>query len=122
MRKTVRKYRTGYGYANWDSTVILSLVVLLLYCLVTVCYIVFTLVSGTCSTAWDSTSALVALALQSRKPDHLGHISVDVQSMATFREPVKIRVNEEGQVEMVFVYDKDGLSENWKKIEVNKEY
>ena len=122
FKTTVRKYRTGYGYASWDSTVILSLVVLLLYCLVTFSYIVFTLVSGTCSTAWDSTSALVALALQSRKPDHLGHIGVDVQSMATFREPVKIRVNEEGQVEMVFVYGKDGLSEEWKKIEVNKEY
>ncbi|KAF2856448.1 hypothetical protein T440DRAFT_512484 [Plenodomus tracheiphilus IPT5] len=44
----------GFGYGTRTTSVYLSITVILTYCVITISYIVYTLVTGVCSTAWNS--------------------------------------------------------------------
>jgi hypothetical protein len=122
---TTLKYtatRWGYGYNTDGTSTQLSIAVITLYCVVVSAYIVYILVTGSTSTAWNSAIELVALALQSRRPDYLGHIGVGLDSLETLKEGVGIRVNNNNEVELVFSHDRDFAAGNLRKIERNKEY
>jgi hypothetical protein len=112
----------GYGYGTAATSAYLSVAVITAYCIVTLIYIAYTLATGTSSTAWNSGIELVALALQSRRPDHLKHMSAGIDSMQTFREGVGIRVNEQDELELVFARDRDIDTRKLRKIERNKAY
>jgi hypothetical protein len=71
------------------------------------------------------------LALQSKEPGGLGHISVGLNSMETFRKGVGIKVssldnNHTGQpvekLELVFEGDEEGENRGLLKIERGKAY
>lgn len=113
---------SGYGYGSATTFHTLSMAVLTTYCTVVVVYLAYTLITGSTSTAWNSPIELVALALQSKKPDHLGHTSVGIDSIKTFQESVGIRVNQQDQVELVFAHDRDIEARGLRKIERNKAY
>ncbi|KAF2106647.1 hypothetical protein BDV96DRAFT_328299 [Lophiotrema nucula] len=113
---------SGYGYGITGATVILSLLVLFLYCTLVLAYLVTVLIRGETSTALDSPAELVALALQSKHPKHLGNTSVGIETMATFRAPVGIRVNTEDGFELVFKDDSRPDSSVLTKVESNKAY
>ena len=122
---TTFKYKTiqyGYGYGNPSTSVRLALVVITTYCMVTSGYMVYLLTTGLTSTAWNSPIELVVLALQSKRPDHLGHTSVGIDSMETYREEVGIRVNNQEQLELVFAHDKDAETRGLRKVIPNKSY
>lgn len=112
----------GYGYATRSTSIILALSVMLTYCIVTLIYIFYILITGSSSTAWHSAIELVTLALQSRKPDHLGHIGVGLDSIQTFKEGVGVRVNEDSELELVFAHDRDLDKRKLRRIERGKEY
>jgi hypothetical protein len=114
--------RWGYGYNTWSTSIQLSFAVITAYCIITLAYIVYILSTGSTSTAWNSAIELVALALQSRKPDHLGHVGVGLDSLETFKEGVGIRVNNDNELELVFAHDREFVAGNLRKIERNKEY
>lgn len=97
----------GYGYSTTSVFITLSSVTISLYCVVTVLYMSYILITGSTSTAWSSAIELVALALQSNKPDHLGEISVGIDSLETFNQGVGIRVNKENRLELVFNQDQN---------------
>ncbi|KAF2106096.1 hypothetical protein BDV96DRAFT_337951 [Lophiotrema nucula] len=113
---------SGYGYGSLSVTVILSLTVLGIYCLITTLYLLFLLINGSVSTAWDSAIELILLALRSHNPNILGHTSVGVESISTFRQPVGIRANDEDGLELVFARDEDVDHERYRKVELNKMY
>jgi hypothetical protein len=112
----------GYGYGTRPTSVYLAMAVILTYCIITMLYIIYTIITGSSSTAWNSGIELVTLALQSKKPDHLGHSSVGIDSIKTFSESVGIRVNADDELELVFAHDRDFEKRGLRKIERNKEY
>lgn len=74
---------------------------------------------------------LVVLALQSKEPDDLGHVSVGLDSMDTFRRTVGIRVNtvpvgdtgeRRERLELVFEHDNDGEKRDLTKLVKNRAY
>ncbi|KAK3203058.1 hypothetical protein GRF29_112g70178 [Pseudopithomyces chartarum] len=114
--------RTVYGYETASATVVLSLMVLGIYSLLSLVYMLFILVTGRTSTAWSSAAELCTLALQSRKPDHLGHVGVGIETMATFKEGVFIRINKNNEPELLFKGDRDVQSDGNSRLELNKAY
>jgi hypothetical protein len=112
----------GYGYGNRSTSVWLAMAVMVTYCVITVAYIAYILVTGSTSTAWNSAIELVALALQSKRPDNLGNTAVGLDALATFKEGVGIRVNQDNELELVFAHDRDVGKRGLRKIERNKEY
>lgn len=74
---------------------------------------------------------LIVLALQSKEPDGLGHVSVGLDSMDTFRRTVGIGVNtvpvgDTGEtrerLELVFEHDNDGEKRGLTKVARNRAY
>jgi hypothetical protein len=114
--------RRGYGYSYADVTVQLSLAVVGLYCLITVFYLAYTLLTGLAGSSWDSISELLMLGLCSPRPDHLKHISAGVATLSTFREPVSVRVNDEDSLQLVFDKDITTGKVRYRKVEHNKAY
>ena len=112
----------GFGYGTRSTSIYLSMAVLSLYCLVTVIYVLYTWITGTASTAWNYGIELVALALQSRKPDHLGHTGVGINSIRTYAEGVGVRVNKDNELELVFAHDRDFETSGLRKLTRNIEY
>ena len=119
LNLTIGIFESGFGYGSWNATVILALVVLFLYCMLVLAHVGWSLVTGICSTAWDSAGLLVGLTLQSRKPERLGYVGVDIHCMETFREMVGIRVNKKEELELVFVREGE---DGWSMVEENKRY
>jgi hypothetical protein len=112
----------GYGYGNKSISVWLAMAVVMVYCMVSVTYIAYILITGSTSTAWNSGIELVSLALQSRKPDHLGNSGVGIDSIKTFQEGVGIRVNRDDELELVFAHDHNIDKRGLRKLERNIEY
>lgn len=112
----------GFGYGNHSTFIRLAMAALGFYCVVTVLYLAYMLFTGYSSTAWNSSIELVALALQSKRPDHLGNVSVGIDNLGTFNEGVGIRVNTNNELELVFAHDRDIGSRGLRKIQTNKEY
>jgi hypothetical protein len=112
----------GFGYGTRSISIYLAMAVMITYCAITISYIAYTIATGKSSTAWSLGIELVTLALQSRRPDHLGHVSVGIDSINTLAEPVGIRVNNQNELELVFAHDRDVNSRDLRKIERNKEY
>jgi hypothetical protein len=97
----------GYGYGPRSTSLYLSMAVLLSYCIIVIGYILYTLVTGLVSTAWNSGVESITLALQSKRPDRLGYTSVEFNSFKTLSESVGIRVNTDNELELVFAHDRD---------------
>ncbi|KAH4153835.1 hypothetical protein HBI95_049920 [Parastagonospora nodorum] len=112
----------GYGYGTRSTSVYLAMTVISIYCVITIIYISYTIITGFSVTAWNSGIELVMLALQSKRPDYLGHTSVGIDSIKTFGESVGIRVNADDELELVFAHDRDFEKRGLRKIERNKEY
>jgi hypothetical protein len=112
----------AYGYCTDSTSVRLSLAVILAYCIITSTYLLYILVTGSTSTAWNSAIELVALALQSRKPDYTGRIAVGIDTLDTFNQGVGIRVNNDNELELVFASDRDIDSRGLRRIEKNHVY
>lgn len=113
---------SGFGYGITATSIVLALIVLSSYCVVVVVYMVLVLFRGTTSTALDSNAELVTLALQSSYPGHLGSTSVGIETMATLRAPVGIRVNSEQSLELVFRDDQTQQGRVWSQVEANRAY
>jgi hypothetical protein len=120
LRYTTTLY--GYGYGNRTKSIRFAIAVMVTYCVIIIAYVAYTLITGSTSTAWNSGIEFVALALQSKRPDHLGNIAVGLDSIETFKEGVGIRVNQDNELELVFAHDRDIDKRGLRKIERNKEY
>ena len=112
----------GYSYNPLPTSVHLSLAVITLYCVVTIGFIAYLVVTRNPSIAWNLAIELVMLALQSRSPGHLGHTSAGVESIETLWELVGIRVNSKENLELVFAHDGEICIGNSRKIVPNTTY
>ena len=112
----------GYGYETSSISTRLSLVVIMAYCIFAVGYITYMLSSGHTSTAWNSATEIIVLALQSKRSEHLHYVSAGINSIETYREPVGIRVSDGNHLELVFEHDQSNQLRNLSRIRLNKEY
>jgi hypothetical protein len=113
----------GFGYNIEHLPVRASIGILTAYCLLVGCYIFdVVIVTRSASTAWGSAAELVALALRSKDPQILGSTSVGLENKNTFSQPVGVRVNEEEELELIFMNDEKQVGRHLEIIEANKEY
>jgi hypothetical protein len=112
----------GYGYNSETSTVWLSLTVVIIYVCVAVLYLSFSLITGRTANSWDSVAELVALALNSQRPETLKYTSVGIETLSTFRQPVSVRVNEHNSLELVFGDGKEEAASPYREVVVNEKY
>lgn len=113
---------SGYGYGATAITVKLSLVVLFLPSILVFVYDVTVFLQGASPTALDTPAELITLALQSGHPKHLVNTSLGIETMATLRAPVGIRVNSEQSLELVFRDDSEQQGRVLTNVEANKEH
>lgn len=81
---------SGYGYGPNVLAVQVSLVILSLYCMVTIAHILYSVWTGNSSSAWDSISELVALAINSRPAQELQDTCAGIYSAKIFGQRVRI--------------------------------
>lgn len=121
----------GYGYGTRDIPTNLSVAVITAYCLIVVFYIGYVITTGHASIAWNSPTELIILALQSKEPADLGHVSVGVDSVDTLRRSVGIRVSTEAiqgtgetkeKLELVFEDDEENEKRGLTKVVRNRAY
>ncbi|KAH6644720.1 hypothetical protein C7974DRAFT_26777 [Boeremia exigua] len=121
----------GLGYGSTQVLFGVSTAVMITYCLITLLYLTYINITGHTSLAWNSATELIMLALQSKDPGDLGHISVGIDSMETFRRSVGIRVNTvivgdteapKPRLELVFEHDTSNDDRVLTKVERNKAY
>ncbi|KAH7412362.1 hypothetical protein DE146DRAFT_751478 [Phaeosphaeria sp. MPI-PUGE-AT-0046c] len=124
LKVTARYTMYGYGYSTDPTSIRLSIAVILAYSLAAVAYMVYILITGSTSTSWNSAVEIVALALQSKKPEYpdLGHTAAGIDSLGTLRQNVGIRVNRSNELELVFASDKNLDRGGLRKIERNRAY
>lgn len=119
----IQAYIHGYGYDSSTTPVKLSIVVLGIYSLIALAFLSQILISGRFARSWDSVGEIFLLALNSRQPEHLHGASVGVETLATYREPVNIRVNDKnGSAEMVFRNDPGFRKSDYSVVKPNAKY
>jgi hypothetical protein len=99
---SIRYYIDGKGYTLNTWAVILATTILILYCLITLVFIAFSLKLGISSTAWDSASEIAALALYSKVPESSWHMSAGLRTLNVYRKKVAMMENEDRNLELVF--------------------
>lgn len=123
-QSSIQQLSYAYGYSARSTSVRLSLAVILAYCIITIAYMIYILITGLTSTAWNWAIELLALALQSKKPDYSGqgHTAVGINSPNTFKQGVGIRVNNNKELELIFANDRDFMQRGLSKIKRNTVY
>ena len=121
----------GFGYGTRDTPTNLSVTTITAYCLIVIFFIGYSITTGHASVAWNSTTELIMLALQSKEPTNMEHVSVGVDSMDTLRRSVGIRVstvNIQGtgkvreKLELVFEDDEENEKRGLTKVVRNRAY
>jgi hypothetical protein len=121
----------GYGYGVNNISAKLSLAVVIAYAVVIFAYVAYMVIVGHTSTAWSSATELIMLALQSRDPGHLGHISVGLEKSETFQQSVGIRVSSMNirgteetieKLKLVFEHEQSNERRELSRIKRNKTY
>lgn len=114
---------TPYGYSPTQTTVRLSLVVFMAYVMIVVAYLFYTFITGEASNGWHSIGELFILALNSHKPERVfDNTSVGVSTMAPFREPINIQVNDKNSVEVLFSYAQTTERLKYRNVQPNERY
>ncbi|OAK96560.1 hypothetical protein IQ06DRAFT_338691 [Phaeosphaeriaceae sp. SRC1lsM3a] len=102
---SVELMSTGYGHGTISGSVILTLVVLGLYCLTTLVHLIILISTRKVSTVWVSPIDFALVALRSHNPKFLSHTSAGAENFSTYRQPVDIRVKDEENLELVLADD-----------------
>lgn len=119
----VNLYRSGYGYDVASIPVQLSLAVVGIYAFIAIVHLVCTFVTGNVASSWDSFAELLMLGIKSPPPNRLlKGTNVGIETVGTFKEPLNVRVNEAGTVELVFRRDVDAKRNSFQRIVTNKAY
>ena len=99
---------------------------MILYCVLAFLHVVYSVVTGISSTAWDSSAEVVALAMNSTPTAHLKNTSGGIIDAKTFKTPVRVLATKgiggtEEHLELGFGQDhqRDG---RWERLGLNREY
>jgi hypothetical protein len=106
------------GYAHGHSGVPINLAfgVLILYVLLVLGFVLYTLTIGQGELTWSSIAELTALVINSSPTQALGNTSARISQVETFRKTVSVREVEHGRLQLVF--DQDSNSEMHRRVVV----
>lgn len=90
----IKYFLNGYGYGPNVWAVKVSLAILIMYCVVVVIHIAYSLWTGIGSSAWDSVAEVVALAINSRPARELQNTCAGVDTARVFKHPVRVAAAE----------------------------
>lgn len=110
----------GYAYARQGAAQIAAIAVLLVYILLALSHMVYSLNTGNTSTAWDSSPEIAALALNSERTRQMPNTGAGIAHVDTFKEPVWIRATTDGRLQFVLADTRHGPHE--RRLVVGKEY
>jgi len=113
----------GYGYGITTATILSSLV-LITYSLIATIYVIHsTCFSRRTSSAWESISEVIALAVNSTPaPNLLRNTGAGISSLKTLKEKVRIGVNSDEQLQMIFVDKECTEKGDFEEVTPNKSY
>jgi hypothetical protein len=118
----VISYRKGFGYSADSKTVRAAMAIIGLYVVITLSFLLFTFVTGETAGSWAGVSEVVMLAMNSRRPLHLGPTSVGVETTGVFKKHVEVGVNEEGSVGLIFEGEEDEQKGLLEKVRAGERY
>jgi hypothetical protein len=99
---------SGYAWSLDGIPIKLALAILLLYCVYTIPYVLYTFITGRSSMSWRSISELTALAINSTPTKELKRTSAGIKQTDTFRKLINVReVEENDRLELVFKEDEE---------------
>ena len=104
-----------------------AIAILMVYCMVAICHVVYAGWTGISSSSWDSIAELTALAMNSMPTTYLRNTCGGISEMHIFKLPVRILAakDEEGEgehLELVFGEIPDGKECKQSSIEPNRAY
>ena len=133
MRMDVRV--VGYAWYASSFSEYLAIAVVLIYMILALAHTIWVLITGVTSSSWDTVTELLALALRSPIPDALEGSGAGIESLGTYRQMVRLRIQgKEGDEKVVMVLDgekrdetngvngREARQEKHIRIEVDGEY
>lgn len=111
----------GWMYTTRETTTRLSIIVMFTYCILVSAHVLYSLISGISSTAWDSFAEFVALAMNSSPTELLQNTCAGIVGKSVFKTPVKIRITTKNHLELVFGDSKD-RDLNVSRLATNEKY
>jgi hypothetical protein len=118
---------TGYGYGLFRATglsmaTLFSVMMLLAYCVITVSHFVVRFAfSGVYVDAWNNTTELFCLALQSPPSQDMCNSGVGVDRIGTLRTPIRIAA-QGGHVQIVTGWDDHSKDPTYQRLKKNEPY
>lgn len=112
----------GYGYDTSTIPVKLSLAALLLYSVIVMAYIVYSLSSGYTSSSWDSIGEILMLGLHSKHPEYMKGTSTETNTINPYKRPMNVRIGPEGRAEILFADDTAANHADYSQVMYNKKY
>lgn len=97
----------GWSYSASGTATILSITVMLTYCVLVFGHIIYSAIYGISSTAWDSAAELVALAMNSSPTEVLQNTCAGIIGRQALNTTVRVLATTPGHLELVFGEVKD---------------
>lgn len=116
---TFKMYARVTGYA-WSSNGMIqkaNIVVLMVYIIFACLHLVYSIYSGSSSSAWDTVPELVALAAQSQRSYAMHNTGAGIETMDPLKQKVSVR-NIDGHLEYIF----DDTYKKGSAVRANKRY
>lgn len=105
---TFHSFVEGYAWNLEGTSIKIAIPVLIIYCIYTIAYVLFTLITGRFSRAWSAISEFTALAFNSTPTKVLEHTSAGIVHRDTLQSLVSVRKLEAmNQLELVFKQDEE---------------
>lgn len=120
----VKIFVSSFGYGPNILAVRISLVILFLYCAVVIAHIIYSIWTGIHSSAWDSISEMIALAINSRPAEELQNTCAGIETTNVYEHRVRIAPTEgqkSGERHLELLFPSSGVSSS-AKIELNETY
>lgn len=111
----------GWKYTAEEATTKLAIAVMFTYCILVLGHVIYSAISGVSSTAWDSVSELVALAMNSTPTKALQNTCAGITGSAVYQTQVRILKTSEKHLELVFGEVTDPNADITKLV-MNEEY
>jgi hypothetical protein len=117
-----RGFLPGYAF-NLDGIPIkIAVPILIIYCLYTTSYVLYTFITGRSSRVWSTMAEFTTLAINSSPTKVLKNTSAGIRQINTFRQPVSVReVENHGRLELVFERD-EKKGEMFKRVVIGRGY
>lgn len=112
----------GWTYTVDEITTKLSVCVMLVYCILVLAHMIYSVFSGVSSTAWDSVAELLVLAMNSSSTEILQNTCAGIVGKKVFETHVRILATDKQHLELVFGEETEATKGSMSSVMINEEY